>query len=243
MSNGPVQQNPAARKQIVVNADDFGLSAGVNRGIIEAHQNGIVTSTSLMVRWPAAADARDQARSHPRLGVGLHVDLGEWMLQNWEWVPLYEVVDQKDPVAVEAEIRRQLQAFIDLMGRKPTHIDSHQHVHREARVLPFVKPHAQKFNAVLRHVDPRVRYDGGFYGQDDFGGPFHDALRPDVLVKTICALPEGVTELGCHPGYDEALQTMYRRERAMEVATLCSPVVRQAVEEAQIQLINFADLR
>ena len=66
------------KRFLIVNADDFGLSAGVNQGIIEAHERGVVTSASLMVRWPAAVAAAAYARSHPQLAVGLHVDLGEW---------------------------------------------------------------------------------------------------------------------------------------------------------------------
>src|SRR5215470_9116375 len=67
--------NPAAR-YLIVNADDFGMCKGVNRGIIEAHARGIVTSTSLMVTRPVAAeDAAQRAREHPSLDLGLHVDL------------------------------------------------------------------------------------------------------------------------------------------------------------------------
>lgn len=240
MSNGPVQDYPAARKQIVVNADDFGLSAGVNRGIIEAHENGIVTSTSLMVRWPAAAEARDLARSYPRLGVGLHVDLGEWMLQNWEWVPLYEVVDQKDPLAVEAEIRRQLQAFIDLMGRQPTHIDSHQHVHRNPHLAPIAQKIAAEARIVLRHFHPRVTYCGNFYGQDNHAQPYHQAITSDALARTIRELTGPITEVACHPGYGEDLNTMYRIEREMELRALCDPDVRRAIEESGLELVNFS---
>jgi predicted glycoside hydrolase/deacetylase ChbG (UPF0249 family) len=78
-----------AKKILIVNADDFGLSAGVNAGIIRAHEHGIVTSASLMVRWPAAAAAAALTRSHPRLSVGLHVDLGEWIYENDRWRQVY----------------------------------------------------------------------------------------------------------------------------------------------------------
>ena len=57
----------------------FGLSEGVNRGIIRAHEQGIVTSASLMVRYPAAAEAARYALQHPRLSVGLHLDMAEWV--------------------------------------------------------------------------------------------------------------------------------------------------------------------
>jgi chitin disaccharide deacetylase len=110
---------------VIVNADDFGRSPGINRGVIEAHERGVVTSASLMVRWPAAEEAATYARSRTALSVGLHVDLGEWEYRDGGWTPLYSVSD--DP---RDELSRQLACFRDLMGRDPTHIDSHQHVHR-----------------------------------------------------------------------------------------------------------------
>src|SRR5436190_3388019 len=67
---------------LIVNADDFGMTPGVNRGIISAHESGIVTSTSLMVRGAAAAEAVELAREHPQLSVGLHVDLCEWVYRD-----------------------------------------------------------------------------------------------------------------------------------------------------------------
>src|SRR4051794_21157272 len=120
----------AAGRYLIVNADDFGRSPGVNRGIVRAHEHGIVTSASLMVRWPAAAEAAGYGRPRPGLSLGLHVDLGEWSLCGADWQPVYEVVDSDNPGAVAAEVGRQLAAFRSLVGRDPTHLDSHQHVHR-----------------------------------------------------------------------------------------------------------------
>ncbi len=121
---------------LIVNADDFGLSAAVNRGIIRAHESGIVTSASLMVRQPGAAEAARYARSSPRLGVGLHLDLGEWVFEGDAWRQRYAVVaDLADPVAVEREVRHQYEAFVALVGRPPTHVESHQHVHQTENPL------------------------------------------------------------------------------------------------------------
>src|SRR5690242_15525033 len=125
-------------KLLVVNADDLGLSAGVNRGIFEAHERGIVTSASLMVRWPAAGEGAAYAKRCPRLGVGLHLDFSEWTILEGEWKPLYEVVNLDNPGEVKAEVGRQLSAFLQMMGREPTHIDSHQHVHQDSRVWIIV---------------------------------------------------------------------------------------------------------
>lgn len=81
-----------AKRYLIVNADDFGQSTGVNRGIIKAHEQGIVTSASLMVRWPFAAEAAQYSHRHPEFSLGIHLDFGEWAYREETWVPLYEVV-------------------------------------------------------------------------------------------------------------------------------------------------------
>src|SRR5829696_8704055 len=86
----------STRKYLIVNADDFGQSAGVTRGIIEDFERGIVTSTSLLVSWTAATEAARYARAHPGLAVGLHLDLGEWVLDGGGWRQLYRTVDLHD---------------------------------------------------------------------------------------------------------------------------------------------------
>ena len=105
------------QRYLIVNADDFGQSAGINKGIIETHQQGVVTSTSLMVRWPAALEATDYCRQNPNLSVGLHIDLSEWAYRNQTWVPLYQVVPPNDFLAQKAEISRQLAMFRRLVGK------------------------------------------------------------------------------------------------------------------------------
>src|SRR5260221_11481016 len=109
-------------KYIVVNADDLGLSDGVNRGIIEAHENGIVTSASLMVDGAAVEAAIAEGRAPPRLSLGLHIDLGEWKFQDGGWLPLYERVRFDDPLSVREEIDRQFGEFRRIAGRMPTHL-------------------------------------------------------------------------------------------------------------------------
>jgi predicted glycoside hydrolase/deacetylase ChbG (UPF0249 family) len=226
---------------LVVNADDLGLSAGVNRGIFEAHERGIVTSASLMVRWPAAEEAVMYARAHPRLGVGLHLDFSEWCIRDEEWVPLYEVVRLDDAAAVRAEVARQVEAFFKLMGQAPTHVDSHQHVHQDVRVRGIVEETARQLGRPLRH-DGRFRYCGDFYGQDEHGMAYHEGIGAASLVRIIRQAQAGLTEVACHPGYDDGLETMYRKEREMEVAALCDEGVRRAVEECGVRLVNFGEV-
>ncbi len=232
---------PSARR-VIVNADDLGLSPGVNRGVIAAHEHGIVTSASLMVRWPAAIEAAAYAREHPRLTLGLHVDLGEWVYRDETWVPRYEVVPLGEIVAVTHEVLRQLAAFRRLVGRAPSHIDSHQHVHRSEPVRSVMEQVAREIAAPLRGCHPDIRYCGDFYGQTGRGEPYPDAISADGLIAILAALPSGLTELGCHPGFGEDLASTYRTERAREVEVLRDRRVRAATIELGITLCSFNDI-
>ncbi len=230
-------------RRLIVNADDFGLSRGVNRGIIETHERGIVTSASLMVRGPAAVEAAAYGREHPRLSVGLHVDLGEWVYRDGDWTARYVVVPTDESAAVGTEVLRQLEAFRKLMGSDPTHLDSHQHVHHDEPVRSVLAGVAREIGVPLRHYTPGVRYCGDFYGQTDKGAPVPDAIGVERLVALLRGLPGEVTELACHPGYDLDLETTYRVERAAEVTALCDPRVLAALAAEGIELCSFRDLR
>jgi predicted glycoside hydrolase/deacetylase ChbG (UPF0249 family) len=228
-------------RYLIVNADDFGQSAGINRGIIDAHERGIVSSASLMVRWPAAGEAAAYAHSHRSLSLGLHFDFGEWCYRDGDWLKLYEVVSVTDVEAVKEEARRQLAEFRRLMECNPTHLDSHQHVHRRSALEPFFVQLAGELNVPLRGCAPEINHHGGFYGQDEKGNSFPEFIQAPALIKTIHVLPQGYTELGCHPGYAADLNTMYRDERAIEIETLRNPDVRSALAANGVELRSFGD--
>ena len=154
----------ANKRYLIVNADDFRRSSGVNQGVIEAHGRGIVTSASLMVRWPAAAEAAAYAIEHQGLALGLHFDLGEWIYREGTWLPAYEVAPADDVMALMEEAARQLAAFRQLAGRDPTYLDSHQHVHLRDPIRSVLIELAAELAVPLRHYDPRIRYNGDFYG-------------------------------------------------------------------------------
>ncbi|SPF39993.1 conserved hypothetical protein [Candidatus Sulfopaludibacter sp. SbA4] len=224
---------------LIVNADDFGQSPGVNRGIAAAHERGILTSASMMVRWPHAAEAARYALDHPALSVGLHLDFGEWTFRDGEWSCLYSVVDEHDSSAVEREIASQLAAFRNLMGRSPTHIDSHQHAHRKEPARSIVCAIASGLAILIRDLDPRVRYCGNFYGQEGDGTPWPEGITVAALAGILRGLEPGFTELGCHPADEADLDTMYRTERLQELATLCDPLARATLEELGVELCSF----
>jgi predicted glycoside hydrolase/deacetylase ChbG (UPF0249 family) len=225
-----------------VNADDFGQSPGVNRGVIEAHEHGIVTSASLLVRWPAAAEAAAYGREHPDYSVGLHLDLGEWAFRDGNWVPLYEVVSFGDVTAVSDEVWRQLDTFRRLLGKDPTHIDSHQHVHLREPIRSVLVEIARGIGVPLRNCTPEICHCGDFYGQTATGLPLPDAISVDGLIRILATLSPGLTELGCHPGSGDDLDTMYRSERAEEVKVLCDPRVRAAIVDMEILLCSFGKI-
>jgi chitin disaccharide deacetylase len=228
-------------RYLIVNADDFGQSVGINCGIMEAHEQGIVTSASLMVRWPAAREAAAYARSHPSLSLGLHFDFGEWCYREGRWLKLYQVVRDEDTGAVKHEAWRQVAKFRRLTGADPTHLDSHQHFHHRSVLEPIFLDIARRLNVPLRNYAPRIRYYGGFYGQDDTGTSLPERITVDALLATLEALDGAFTELGCHPGYAAGLESMYLAERAVEIQTLCDPSIRSALVQNRIELRSFAD--
>lgn len=232
----------SAGRYVIVNADDFGLSAGTNAGIIETHERGIVTSASFMVRQAAAEAAAEYGREHPALSVGLHIDLGEWTLRGAEWVQAYEVVATDDREGVAREVRRQLEEFRRLMRRDPTHLDSHQHIHRHQPVLEVVTALGAELRVPVRDFTPAIRYRGDFYGQGHKGAPFLEGLSVENLLAIFRSLPPGITELSCHPGADAGLDSSYRTERLLEVDSLCDPRLRGTLHGCGIELISFHNL-
>jgi chitin disaccharide deacetylase len=145
--------SPLAR-QLVVNADDFGMSRGVNRGIVEAYRDGLVTSASLMPNLPSAEDALTRAATCQDLGLGLHLTLTAGRpLSPPDRVPTLVDPDGQFYVLgtllgrlslgqVSADdLTRELEAQVAWAlrrGVRPSHLDSHHHVHIHPRVAPIV---------------------------------------------------------------------------------------------------------
>jgi chitin disaccharide deacetylase len=211
---------------LVVNADDFGLSRAINNGILEAHAQGIVTSTSLMVSTPAAADAARAAADHHELSIGLHfVD---------------DDANLEDRAAAARSFESQLARFRALVGRDPTHVDSHHHVHsasprRRAVFAELVEP----LGVPLRGQSG-VAYVGAFWGQWQAGvsKPRH-VQRPFLLQLIRTMVGEGLTEIGCHPGRVGDFSSSYLHERAVELATLTEPGLREEIAALGVQLVSF----
>jgi predicted glycoside hydrolase/deacetylase ChbG (UPF0249 family) len=149
-------------KRIIINADDFGLCDGVNRAVVQAHTQGILTSTTIMANMPAARQAVELAKQLPTLGVGVHLNLfggkpvskdacvarllntdGEFAYSPVR-LSLLSVVSRKIRNAITAELAAQIQWVID-NGLKPTHLDSHKHIHNFPVIFPIVCELAKNF--------------------------------------------------------------------------------------------------
>src|SRR5207237_5887067 len=125
--NHPYPRAEVVMRYLIVNGDDFGASPAINRGIMEAHLHGILTSTSLLVKTEWAEEAAALSNAAPDLSVGLHVDMRS---------------ELREPAPDSQRLRESLQwqfcRFEELMGRPPTHLDSHHNDHREPRALPYL---------------------------------------------------------------------------------------------------------
>jgi predicted glycoside hydrolase/deacetylase ChbG (UPF0249 family) len=213
--------------RLIVNADDFGLTVGVNRGIVEAHVGGVLTSTSLMVDAPAAAHAAQLAREHPGLSMGLH------------FVDDTPALDE--PGHAAREFARQLNRFRELIGREPTHVDSHHHVH--VRRMPTFAPLVEPLGVPLRG-DGHVRYLGAFFAHPDPGVVDHDRIGQPFLLRLLGEIPHdaGFTELGCHPGrVSPELQSSYGAPREIELATLTERGLPARIEALGLTLASYHD--
>ena len=149
-------------KRLIVNADDFGLCKGVNRAIQRAHTEGILTSATIMAGADATDEALKIASQMPSLGVGIHLNLVEGpascqdgranMLINSEGelkfspgkVALMSMICPKTRRAIKAELTAQIQCLLE-KGLKPTHFDSHKHVHTFPSIYPIVVKLAHQF--------------------------------------------------------------------------------------------------
>jgi predicted glycoside hydrolase/deacetylase ChbG (UPF0249 family) len=218
-------------KLLVVNADDLGYDPEIDRGILEAHARGIVTSATAMVDTPFAAAAF--AAIPATLGVGLHVVLD----------PALARAD------AEAALLRQLERFEALRGAPPDHLDSHKHAHAAPAVLEAFAAVAAARRLPVRALDAAMRAAlraRGVATTDHFLG---DAARRPAwteasLVAALGTLPEGTTELMAHPGFAPShARTSFGPEREVELAALVSPSARAAIASAGARLSSFAAVR
>ncbi|MEO8349840.1 MAG: carbohydrate deacetylase [Acidobacteriota bacterium] len=251
-------------KRLIVNADDFGRTRGVNSGVLEAHFFGIVRSATVMVLEPAAEEGVSEAiRRAPNLSFGLHFVLtgGGLPASSLERVPSL-LVEGRFPRSAadlpselaEDEISRELEAqiflFEKMAGQPPTHLDSHHHSALHPSIQPVFAEAARIRKIPVRASSAAARGSlraAGVRTPDRFVDAFYgDGANAETLRAILRAIADDeTTELMCHPGRaDERLLSgsSYALEREREIALLCDPDLRTLLTQQRIELVSFREL-
>ncbi len=247
-----------SRKRLIVNADDFGFTPDVNRGIVAAHRGGILTATTLMANGDAFDDAVRLARETPSLDVGCHLAL----ISGRSLLPPCAPLPASVPELLLALAARRIRVYDELAaqvrkiqaaGIAPTHLDTHKHTHLAPPVLDAVARIAEEFKIpwvrrpfqipLLCRRFERVLARHGCRTTDHFAG-FRMTGRFSAveLAQFIRELPDGLTEFMCHPGYSGDLRharTRLKESRERELEALVAPEARAALQFVSVELLNY----
>src|ERR1700675_3200608 len=234
-------------KRLIVNADDYGRTAGINEGTLEAYVKGIVTSATVMILESAAEEGLRLARAAaPDLALGLHFTVTGGgrsasppgaiprLAFGGRFVRSIEELPERIP---EEEIRKELEAqialFEKLAGKPPTHLDSHHHSALHVSVAPVFASVAKERGLPVRASNGRaleqLRAKGLCVPDYFLESFFGSGATPETLRFILTHLREGVSELMCHPGYpDDTLvkNSSYARGGEKEITPFCARGVR-----------------
>ena len=256
-------------KHLILNADDFGYSYGVNYGIIESHLRGVLTSTTLMAGMPGFDHAVSLAKAHPSLGVGVHLTLtcGRPVLTdhktltepNGDFHSQAYYHNEEQPLDKD-EVYREWKAQIEKVlaaGIEPTHLDSHHHVHTFRGLEDVFVRLAREYDLPVRnsrhdctdnHVQgvpcPNYLVEGSgvhFHTPLTEYAPAIESNMHRILLKAFKTLD--CVEIMCHPAYlDTAvmLHSSFNLHRMCEVDLLISPATKAFIEQLEdVSLANY----
>jgi len=270
---------------LIVNADDYGLSVRTSHTIVELHEVGVVTSTSALVLAPGFAPTARLIAGHPTLGVGVHLCLvgpdpavlsareiptlvgrGGRLAPSWHWLVPRLLAGRVDPADVERELAAQVEVAL-AHGLRPTHLDSHQHLHLwpgistatvnvarrfaipavrcpESRSWKTERPPVSVMSALLR----RELAAAGLATTERFAGLDESGRAVAHLFDRVMGrVPSNVAsfEFGVHPSVDgdpERARYRWRHRGTDEAVGLGRCGLRARLETAGWRLGTFADL-
>jgi predicted glycoside hydrolase/deacetylase ChbG (UPF0249 family) len=258
-------------KRLIINADDFGFTRDVNAGIVHAHREGVLTSTTLMANGYAFEDAVRLAYENPGLDIGCHLVLvqGTSLLtgRSFPESPLGLLQElAAGRVDIYAELRAQIEKVRDV-GICLSHLDSHKHTHIVPSIfrtvvrlahefdIPFVRlplDHTARFARAACQTADRYyrRFARGSKVQmtDHFlGFRLTGTLTEESFGAALSRLRDGTTEFMCHPGFLDAelkaARTRLKESRVRELEALTSPRIRKLMDEESIHLATFCKTR
>ncbi|AKG73494.1 chitin disaccharide deacetylase [Salinicoccus halodurans] len=241
-------------KRIIINADDFGYSRGVNHGIIDAHTEGLLTSTTLMTNMPAAGHAFELGHANKNLGIGVHLTLtcGRPLLDTHHTLvdprgdfkknSNYQGKFHIDQEELYQEWKAQIEKFLG-SGLTPTHLDSHHHVNALEPMLPVFKELANEYRLPVRNNFEEAA--------TEFTTTGYFQYEPDILLADNDKVYETfgsaeTVEIMCHPAYiDKSLMggSTYVMPRLEELDALTDERIRKKMmDDARFELITYGDL-
>lgn len=248
-------------KYLIVNADDFGLTKGVNKGVVECYKNGILRSTSIMCNMPYAHEALEIKELCPDLGFGIHItlDAGKPLSSPEKVNTLVDErgyfkrgfphsLDDADVDQIRIEIEEQIKKAFSL-GVTITHMDSHHHVQSHPKVIDVFIEMAYKYNLPVRStpLDREMIIKAGLKTVDNFIYNFYDeGVKKENLLSILGSLKEGITEIMSHPAYvDDELMNIssYNTKREIERTILTDKDVLQFILDNNILLANYSILK
>ncbi|MGF1719569.1 chitin disaccharide deacetylase [Vibrio kyushuensis] len=258
--------------KVIFNADDFGLTQGVNNGIVQSHKEGVVLSTTLMVGSCKEEHAVMLSKGLPNLKVGLHLrfttgspltlhsclqakpaeennktNSGKVHGRNGQFPNQTEFWEKRDydPLAVYEEVVAQVEHFLNL-GIKLSHIDSHHHAHTHPQIGPVVEKVAKQYQVPLRGLG--VDANGDLALRYLFTDEFYDKnVDLELLVSHLVSLKSGydIVEVMCHPAYVDAhLESLssYCTQRVAELNVLTDPRLKQRLDLHGIEVTDYSVL-
>lgn len=247
--------------KVIFNADDFGLTRGVNNGIVQSHKDGVVNSTTLMVGAEDERHAISLLSECPGLKVGLHLrftagkpltthqclracETGGSVGSHFPKQSEFWSKRDFDSAAVYDEVIAQVESFMSL-GIELSHLDSHHHAHTHPQIDPVVEQIANQYQIPLRGTGvPGLE---GFGYRYLFTDKFYDEHATlDTIVTHLVSLKEDydLVEVMCHPAYVDAhleLLTSYSHQRAQELKVLTDPRLKQRLHLHGIEVTDYSE--
>ncbi len=234
-------------KKLIINADDFGISEAVSLGILKTYREGVVTSTTCMMNMPDIVFSLEEAKKYPDLALGVHLNLsvGHPLTDGKSFVNeegnfyKYHGHPQYDLDEVYEEWKCQIERFIDLAGKHPTHLDSHHHIALEEDYFPVLMRLAHEYDVPVRLREPK---DDRF----EFAKVMDKMFNKNEIDSDIFQREEEIIEWMCHPGFvDQTIYCIssYHLPRSEEVVYFTSQDIKEKIKAQQIELINYTHLK
>lgn len=229
--------------KLILNADDFGYTKEINRGIMHGMRNGIITSTTVLTNCEIDPSDCEELKSIKHIGIGLHLNLtlekpitsGPTIQDSNGYFYDRKKLDfsQLNLTEVELEFRTQIKRFIELFQQLPSHFDSHHSIHDHPIILPITLKLMQEYKIPARRLS-NVTFVSQFFGQN--------ATVKNLKEIIITHKNQECIEIMTHPGYSDDIlrsKSTYSDHRENELSALISPEIKTFIEQEGIELSYY----